>query len=86
MQVYTEEQTLDFQARAKEFEKEFNEFYEGLTKKHECEMVYNVTTVPGPQGIHGLGVSQSIGDLKYKEKEPIKSPFMAKDGESHKED
>lgn len=71
---------MDFQKRAKEFEKEFEELYEGLKKKHECEMVYGVSTVPGPQGIHGLGVTQNIGDLKFKEKEPIKSPFMAKDG------
>lgn len=71
--------TLDFQKRAKEFEKDFNAALKKLHEKHECEMVYGVSTVPGPQGIHGLAVHQSIRDLKYKEKEAIESPFMAKD-------
>lgn len=82
MQVYTQEQTTDFEKRAKEFEKDFTELYESLKTKHECEMVYGVSTVPSTTGVFGLGVTQNIGDLKYKEKESIKSPFMAKDDES----
>lgn len=63
---YDEEQAKDFQERAKAFNEEFSAFYEDLKKKHECELVYSVATVPSPQGIFGLGVQQNIGDLKYK--------------------
>lgn len=63
---YTEEQTKDFQERAEAFTKEFEELYGPLKEKHQCELVYSVATVPSPAGVFGLGVQQSVGDLKYK--------------------
>lgn len=63
---YTPEQQADFEERAKAFQEEFDAFYKGLKEKHEVELVYGVQTVPSPAGIYGLGVTQNIGDLKYK--------------------
>lgn len=64
--MITEEQQKDFEARAQAFEEDYAKAYEELKAKHECEMVYGVVTVPSPAGIFGLGVQQSVGDLKYK--------------------
>jgi hypothetical protein len=76
---YTPEQQQDFQERATAFQKEFAEFMKALSEKHECEFVYGVATVPGPNGIYGLGVQQNIGDLKYK---AVPSPLTPEDVEA----
>lgn len=34
--------------------------------KHQVEKVYGVATVPSPSAVFGLGVTESLGDLKYK--------------------
>lgn len=75
---YTEEQTADFEARAKAFQEEFDAFYTELKEKHQCELVYGVSTVPSPAGVFGLGVTQNIGDLKYKAT-PSPKEFIAKE-------
>lgn len=75
---YTPEQTADFEARANAFQEDFTKAYEELKAKHECEMVYSVATVPSPAGIFGLGVQQSVGDLKYKSV-PSPKEFVAKE-------
>lgn len=67
----------DLVGRQQAFVKEFNEMYDALKEKHQVELVYGVVTVPGPQGIHGLRVQESIADTKYKS--PINDDFVAKD-------
>lgn len=74
---YTEEQQKDFEDRAKAFQEEYTPLYEDLKKKHEVEIVHAVATVPSPAGIFGLGVTQQIGDLKYKSV-PSPDEFVAK--------
>lgn len=83
MQELTPEQIEDAKARAEAFVAEFNEFYAGLKEKHHCELVYGVVTVPGPQGIHGLSVSESVQDTKYRS---VPSPFIASENEPPSED
>lgn len=73
---YTEEMQKDLLGRQEAFVKEFNEQYEALKEKHQVELVYGVVTVPGPQGIHGLRVQESIADTKYKS--PISDEFVEK--------
>jgi hypothetical protein len=75
---YTEEQTADFEARAKAFTGEFDTFYAELKKKHECELVYGVGTAPIHGGMFGLGVTQNIGDTKHKSV-PSPEEFVKKD-------
>lgn len=75
---YTPEQQADFEERAKGFQVKFDELYKGLKEEFECELVYGVATVPSPAGIFGLGVNQSIGDLKYKAT-PSPEEFIPKD-------
>lgn len=70
---YTQEQRDDFTIRAKAF----SEALEALKKEHQVELVHAVVTVPGPGGIFGLMVNESIGDTKYK---PVPSPFSGIDG------
>lgn len=73
---YTEEMQKDLLDRQQAFVKEFNEQYEALKEKHQVELVYGVVTVPGPQGIHGLRVQESVVDTKYKS--PINDEFVEK--------
>lgn len=66
MNTYTEEQQKDFQERAGAFQTEFEQLYAELKMKHQVEKVYGVATVPSPSAVFGLGVTESLGDLKYK--------------------
>jgi hypothetical protein len=70
---YTEEMQKDFLERAKAFQEEFAPLYEELKQKHQCELVHGVVTVPGPGGVFGLAVNESVGDTKHKQ---IPSPFI----------
>lgn len=76
---YSEEQTADFQKRAKEFIDEWKSAYDTIKEKHQCELVYGVVTVPSPSGVFGLGVQESIGDLKHKATvSPLNDEFVEK--------
>lgn len=63
---YTPEQQKDFEERAREFQADLEPMYTVLKQKHQVEEVYQVATVASPSGVYGLGVTKSIGDLKYK--------------------
>lgn len=65
---YTPEQIEDFKNRSEGFQEDFK----ALTEKYQVELVRAIGTVPSPSGVFGLGVTESIGDLKYK---PVPSPF-----------
>jgi hypothetical protein len=79
MPELTPEQQEEMKGRVQAFVAEFNEFYAALKEKHQCQLVYGVVTVPGPQGIHGLTVSESVQDTKYA---PVPSPFVATENAS----
>jgi hypothetical protein len=75
---YTEEQQKDFAERAQAFQEEHAAFYQTLKGKYQCQFVQSVQTVPGPQGIFGLTVAESVGDLKYMAT-PSPKEFMTSD-------
>lgn len=72
----TKEQEDDFLARAAAFRDEYVALYQTLKEKHECELVYSVTSLPVAPGIFANAVNEQVGDLKYK---AVPSPLSQED-------